>query len=207
MRTYNTAFSFIDFLFILLTGFIALLLLAFLLINPIAKDGKIDPKTEMMITIEWPENSILDIDLWIKGPNNTIVSYQKKDGAYIILERDDLGKNNDKMLLNGELVVIQRNVEVGTINQLFPGEYIINIHNYTSSFKQKLVTENNETVPVPVTVQIYKMNPFNLVYKTTTNLDYREEKTILTFVIDEKGRISDKRTDLFIPLYKDRGPP
>ena len=42
MRKYSTNLGFVDLLFNLLVGFVSLLLIAFLLINPIADDGKID---------------------------------------------------------------------------------------------------------------------------------------------------------------------
>jgi len=43
MRKYSSNLAFVDLLFNLLVGFTSLLLLAFLLINPIADEGKIDP--------------------------------------------------------------------------------------------------------------------------------------------------------------------
>lgn len=203
MRNYNTNFSFNDFLFILLTGFVALLLIAFLLINPISEAGKIDPKTEMMITAEWPDRSVIDIDLWIKGPENNIVSFQRKDGAFIVLERDDLGRISDTITtVDGKNVVVYRNLETVSINSLIPGEYVINVHNYTSTFKQKEVNANNEILPIPVTVKIFRIDPFEEIYKQTVTLNYQEEKTVLTFVVDAKGNITDKRTDLYVPLYK-----
>lgn len=202
MRSYNTNFSFIDFLFILLTGFVALLLIAFMLINPIAKEGKIDPKTKMMVTMEWPDKSLVDVDLWIRGPENNLVSYKRKDGASIVLERDDLGTSNDTLKINGKTVTVQRNMETVSINALLPGEYIVNIHSYTSAWKDAVIKDNGEEYPTPVTVKIYRIDPFELIYTKTTTLEYREEKTILSFVVNEKKEIIDKRTDLFISIVK-----
>lgn len=202
MRSYNTNFSFIDFLFILLTGFVALLLIAFMLINPIAKEGKIDPKTQMMITMEWPDKSLVDVDLWIRGPENNLVSYKRKDGASIVLERDDLGTSNDTLKINGKTVTVRRNMETVSINALLSGEYIVNIHSYTSEWKDAVIKDNGEEYPTPVTVKIYRIDPFELIYTKTTTLQYREEKTILSFVVNEKKEIVDKRTDLFISIVK-----
>ena len=73
MRKYSTNLGFVDLLFNLLVGFVSLLLIAFLLINPIADEGKIDPITEFIITTTWPDNSTIDVDLWVQGPE--AVSY------------------------------------------------------------------------------------------------------------------------------------
>ena len=100
MRKYSTNLGFVDLLFNLLVGFVSLLLIAFLLINPIADDGKIDPVTEFIINVQWPDNSSIDIDLWVQGPEGTIVSFKQKDGNYMVLERDDLGISNDFVMIN-----------------------------------------------------------------------------------------------------------
>lgn len=209
MRNYNTGIALNDFLFIMLLGFFSLLFLAFLLINPIAKEGKIDPKTEMMILVEWPDKSIVDIDVWIKGPEGTVVSYQRKDGKYIILERDDLGANSDEMLVDGKIQKIERNIETVSINKLIPGEYIINIHNYSYEYSSMLhmdiITKNTEEYPTPVTVKIFKIDPFDIVDQRTVTVSFREEKTVMSFVVNEFGAVVDKRTDLSVPLFNPFG--
>lgn len=208
MKSYNTNLAFVDLLFNLLIGFTSLLLIAFLLINPIAQKAKIDPKTKILITIEWPAASAADIDLWIRGPVGNKVGFKEKDGQYIILERDDLGVGNDTYTVNGESVVIPRNMETTSINDLPVGEYVINIHNYSIGPK-KGHFENH--YPIPVTINVHKMDPFQIIYSTTITLSYREEKTVVSFVVDNKEKVTDLRTDTYIPLYysKDdkKGPP
>ena len=100
MRKYSTNLGFVDLLFNLLVGFCSLLLIAFLLINPIADEGKIDPRSEFLIVATWPDNSVMDIDLWVKGPDDSVVSFKNKDGNWIVLERDDLGISNDFVMVN-----------------------------------------------------------------------------------------------------------
>lgn len=201
MRSYNSSTSFIDFLFILLIGFVSLFIIAFLLINPIAKEGIIDPKSQVMIMVEWPKRSIVDIDTWIRGPDGTVVSYQKKDGKYIVLERDDLGDANDSVIVDGKLVTVFRNVEMAMINQLIPGEYVVNLHNYSSATKQELVEANKEEYPTPVSIRIMQLDPFKIIYETAVTLKFRDEKTVLTFRVNDDKLIHDKRTDVEIPLF------
>ncbi len=74
MRKYSTNLAFSDVNMNLMLGFVVLFILAFLMINPIADEGKIDPDGLVMITLRWPDDSIKDIDLWVKGPDGTIVS-------------------------------------------------------------------------------------------------------------------------------------
>lgn len=69
MRRYSSNIAFIDLLFNLLIGFTSLLLIAFLLINPVAEEGKIDPRSEFLITMSWLDTSGIDLDIWIEGPN------------------------------------------------------------------------------------------------------------------------------------------
>ena len=66
-QRYKTSFGFIDLLFNLLVGFTFMFILAFMLINPIAKKHELDPKAEYLIIMTWDNKSIGDIDigLWM----------------------------------------------------------------------------------------------------------------------------------------------
>lgn len=128
MRNYRSNVAFIDLLFNLLVGFVSLFIIAFLLINPIAKNGKIDPPIEFLITTEWDKFSKNDIDIWVKGPDGRAVSYTNKDIGYIVLNRDDLGSANDNVRVAGKTISIKENREAIEIRGLVPGEYIVNVH-------------------------------------------------------------------------------
>ena len=60
--------SFLDLLWILLAGFGAMFIIAFLLIQPPAKNADIIKKAEYMIVLEWDKMSADDIDLWVQNP-------------------------------------------------------------------------------------------------------------------------------------------
>jgi hypothetical protein len=197
MRKYSTNLGFVDLLFNLLVGFVSLLLIAFLLINPIADDGKIDPVTEFIINVQWPDNSSIDIDLWVQGPEGTIVSFKQKDGNYMVLERDDLGISNDFVMINGEPKIIRRNIETLMINTILEGEYFINVHNYNHNKPLK----DGEDYPVPVEVTLIKMTPFSNIFTLKTTLSFRQETTIASFLVNRNGVVNDIRTDVQIPLY------
>jgi hypothetical protein len=55
--------GFTDLLFNALLDFVVMFLLAFLLINPVAKSGAIDSKAEFLITLSWPDGRLEDVDL------------------------------------------------------------------------------------------------------------------------------------------------
>lgn len=75
------------------------------------------------------------------------------------LDRDDLGTANDKIDIDGQSVTIKLNREVVTLRGILPGEYNISIHYYRK--------HKEDDVPVPVTVEVVKINPYSVVYKQT----------------------------------------
>ncbi len=191
MRKYSSNLAFVDMLFNLLIGFTSLFIIAFLLINPIAKQGKIDPVTQIMITAQWDAESVVDFDLWVRGPDGARASYQGKDRRYMVLDRDDLGIANDRYVINGVLKTVKRNIETLTINDIVPGEYVVSIH-YFGPAKSPGADA--------VTVEITDMHPFRIVYGETHTLTLKQEKSFVSFVVTEEGQIVDIRTDVEIYL-------
>jgi hypothetical protein len=169
-----------------LIGFTSLLLIAFLLINPIADDGKIDPDIEFLITSSWLAESGVDIDIWIKGPGDTVVGFPFKDGRYIILERDDMGDNNDRYYLNGEYHLIERNIESISIIGIVPGEYHVSIHNYNARAE-----DPEEEYPTPVFVDLMDMRPYGIKMSKRIVAHFKEEVPVFSFMVDDKGNIYD----------------
>jgi hypothetical protein len=186
MRKYSNNLAFTDLLFNLLIGFTSLLLIAFLLINPIAEEGKIDPRSEFIITSSWDDESGIDIDLWVKGPDKTIVGFSAKDGGYMVLERDDLGDANDTIQLNGETITIERNLETLSINAIIPGEYVVTVHNFSTTRESA-----NEEYPTLVTIDIMDMHPFSLDMSRSVKVKFKEEVSVFSFMVDNDGNIYD----------------
>ena len=193
MRKYSTNLAFVDIFMNLMLSFIVLFILAFLLINPIADEGKIDPDGLIMITLRWDNESIKDMDLWIKGPDGTIVSYQRKDGRYIILDRDDLGGTNDTIIVDGVVKIIKRNIETVMITDLRDGEYIVNVHHFSGASGE-----------VAVDVDVIGLMPYRIWFSGGATLTARNEITLVTFVV-RNGRVIDVRTDIRIPLQPRAG--
>lgn len=198
---YSSNLSFVDLLFNLLVGFTCLFFLAFLLINPVADEGKIDPVTEVMITLTWPDESVADIDLWIRGPDGSVISFINKEGGYMQLDRDDLGTSNDTYFIDGKMVVVNRNLETITINAIVPGEYTVSAFYYGSGPVREDSGKITYTyVPTQVEASIMDMHPFRVNLTRKMDLVHRIEQNVATFIIDEEGKIMDIRTDIKIPI-------
>ena len=61
--------------------------------------------------------------------------------------------------------------------------------------------ETTEEYPIPVEVEMHKMRPYRVAFNLSDTLEFRQERTIATWVITPKGEITDIRTDIKIPLF------
>ncbi|SVA53141.1 uncharacterized protein METZ01_LOCUS105995 [marine metagenome] len=162
-----------------------LFIIAFLLISPVKKKKEIEQKAEYVITITWPGTMSDDIDSWLEDPMEKVMYFREKEVGLMHLDRDDLGKMNDQQFVPGVgMVNYPYNREITTIRGIMPGEYVFNIHLYRKEHKDS---------SVPVTVILEKLNPqVKLLYsKVITLSDYWEEKTVIRFVLDVDGEITE----------------
>ena len=128
---YKSTIGFIDILFNILVGFAFLFIVAFLLIKPEAKREDFDRKAEFIVVMEWDKERQDDIDLYVQDPSNTIVHFRNARANFMHLDKDDLGKRNDTIMVNGVEKIVKINREVVTIRGIVPGEYIVNVHYYS----------------------------------------------------------------------------
>ena len=184
-KSYHSNTSFLDILFNTLVGFVLLFIIAFLLISPIKKKKEIEQKAEYVITVTWPDEMGDDIDSWLEDPMGNVMYFRKKEVGLMHLDRDDLGKRNDRQHVPGVgMVNYPYNREITTIRGIMPGEYVFNIHLYHKISKDS---------SIPVTVILEKLNPqVKLLYSKTVILSEKwEEKTIIRFVLDVDGEITE----------------
>lgn len=180
--------AFIDVLFNLLLGITMMFIFAFLLINPVAETGKIDPPIQLMVEMEWNSESMTDIDMWARGYDGEWVGFRRKDGSYYTLERDDRGAINDTIYVNGEAKVIKQNYEVIRFTVLPPGEYYVNVHYFSKQGE-----------PEDVKITVTSMEPFRAVYTGQVTVRPLQEITAVSFVVALDGKITDVRTDVQMP--------
>ena len=156
--------------------------MSFLLINPIAKRADIEVKAEFLITVMWPDDLEDDVDTYVEDPVGNLVWFRSREPGLMHLDRDDLGKRNDEVTTAAGTILFPENREIVTLRGVVPGEYIINIHMY---FK---VGEE----PVPVTIQIDKINPYSVVLRETIELKNKgDEVTVARFSVKSNGDVID----------------
>ena len=120
-RNYNTNIEFIDILFNTIIGITMMFIIAFLLINPIAKKGDIIVNAEFIITMSWPAENNDDMDLYLKDPTGNVVYFRAKDRGLTHLDRDDLGTVNDTISTDHGPIIHQLNEEHITIRGIVEG--------------------------------------------------------------------------------------
>jgi len=181
---------FIDLLFNCLLGFVFLFLVALLYINPESKQANIEKKAEYIISATWPELLKDDIDLWVKGPDEQIVSYLKRDAGWLHLDRDDRGIVNDTIVVNGQELVNPINQEIVTIRKKQYGEYIVNLFFYDSGPKSSGDSISTGQTSVPVEVRIDRVNPkFERIFAESVIMrDVDHEQTVIRFTVRPDGQ-------------------
>jgi hypothetical protein len=164
-----------------------LFFLALLVMNPEAKQGKIESKAEFIITMGWPDNHPDDIDLYVEDPLGNIAWYHQREAGFLVLDRDDRGAMNDSVIVNGKKIASPIRQEIVSIRGIVPGEYTVNVNYYVKYYP------NTPLVPVPVAVKVEKLNPMvEIIYADTTLLDHvGQEKTAVRFRVAEDGSVTD----------------
>jgi hypothetical protein len=182
---YNANTSFLDFLFLLVLGFMCMFIISFLMIQvKTVKNAKVQSNAEFIITVTWPDDSLDDVDAYLADPLGKLVSFKRREDGLMHLDRDDLGRRNDVIQTPAGPVTFDENQEIITIRGIIPGEYIMNVHMYRKLEKEKPPTE--------VTVKIEKINPqVTLIALKKVELAFDgDEKTVLRFTLDEEGKVT-----------------
>jgi len=180
----NVAFT--DLLFNIVVGLAFLFLLAFILMNPIAKDKDIEEKSDFIVILTWDDESGDDIDLWMRDPLGNILSFKNREDALMHLDRDDLGLSNDKVQLpDGKIEYVYRNKEVASLRGTHEGEYLVNIHVYN-----KKPWKDSSIRPSNIRVELIKLNPYSEVTQAEFIGSKRgQEFTAFHFTLDEDGEV------------------
>ncbi len=160
-----------------------LFFIALLVMNPEAKQGKVDTKAEFIITLGWPDSHPDDIDLYAEDPLGNIVWYHEREAGFMVLDRDDRGGLNNSITVNGRKVMSPIRQETISIRGILPGEYTVNVNYYLAT----------TAAPVPVSVKIEKVNPtVEVIFYDTMILDHMgQEKTAARFKVAENGNVVD----------------
>ncbi len=160
-----------------------LFFIALLSIAPDAREGKVDPKADFLITMSWPDSHPDDMDLFVQDPVGNLVWYRRHSAGFMTLDRDDRGGANDFLLVSGRKILSPVRQETVSIRGIVAGEYTVNVHHFAALTGK----------PVPVSVRVEKLNPsVQVVFYDTITLDGGgEEKTAVRFAVDAAGAVTD----------------
>lgn len=197
---FSSTIGFIDLLFLTLLGFVFLFIMAFIMMNPPIEQN-VKPKADIMVIMEWEDNSPHDIDLWCRLPNmnGAAVGYSDPKIGLVHLDRDDRGNANDLIETEDGVVVNPRNHEVMTWRGMPPGTYTINGMFYGRGVELDAGGLPAKDIPGAATVQIQLilLNPKYKLLKTVefTLHDVGDEETAFSFTITNDGEITNINTE------------
>jgi len=183
---YKSSIGFTDLLFNLVIGFVYLFVIAFILINPVAKKGDVIKKAEYMVVIEWNHDYNDDVDLWMKDPAGNVVSFLRKSQGLMHLEKDDLGYSNDVYVKSNKEQIIHLNREVLTLRGTVEGEYQVMAHVYNRKFTKR-DGEVRQDLPGIIEVTVIKINPYVETYfARVPYIETAQTLSLVRFNIGEK---------------------
>ena len=176
LKSTSISLSFFDMILVLLLGFIILLFVAMLHMNPPTKKQDVPKKADLLIIVEWDKKSANDVDTWVKwmdmGKAYSPLSFRNKSTGFMHLDRDDTGHDTDTIVKkNGELERIFVNREVTVFRDMKNGTFLVNVHMY--AFR-------DTNIPItPIKVTVASVNP--------TYTIHCEEEIFLKFKFDEES--------------------
>ena len=182
-RSSDIGVGFTDLLFNALLGFVVMFVLAYLMINPIARTGAVDAKAEFLITLTWPDGRKDDVDLYVEDPAGNLVWFREREAGLMHLDRDDLGLRNDLLEVGGQQVINPLNQEVVSIRGIVPGEHVVNLHLYRAE----------GAMPVRAQVKVEKLNPRVEVvfYGDVVLRQQGDERTAVRFSVRPDGGFTE----------------
>jgi hypothetical protein len=182
--------------------------MAFIMMNPPIEQN-VKPKADIMVIMDWEDNSPHDIDLWCRLPNmhGAAVGYSDPKIGLVHLDRDDRGTANDMIETEEGIVLNPRNHEVMTWRGMPPGKYIVNGMFFERGYELNQGGMPTTEVPGSATVQIQLilLNPkYKLIKTVEFTLDHvGHEKTAFSFTITDDGEIIDVNT-ADVPFVNER---
>ena len=192
-RSYHSNLAFLDILFNTLLCFVAFFALALIYMKKeeaTTHGSPVEFEAFVMIIASWPEKFGDDIDLYVMGPDRSVIFFQNKNNSIMHLDRDDLGREG---VMVDEDDDFHNNREVVTVRRKQAGQFVVNLHAYG-----KISPD-----PVPVNIKVYKINNGTVLVDRVLIFDYQnQEKTACRFTVERNGNITNIN-NLFMPIAND----
>lgn len=165
-----------DVLMLALIGFVAMVIMVLPHLSKSAEEtAEHRPPGNVVVEIHWPDALPVDVDLWVRAPNDIPVGFWNQGSQYFNLLRDDLGIEGD---------ATTRNYEVSYSRGIPAGEYVVKVHMYGP-------VPSGSVVPVTVVVSVKrKFDQLRQILQTRVELHHRnQEETAFRFELTETGEL------------------
>lgn len=198
---YGSNLSFIDMLFALLIGVFSIFIISTLLLGEPKAGKKIDDSSQILVRLTWDDESADDMDLWVLNPQQEKIGYNHRENSYISLDRDDLGIENDYIIVDGKKEEIRHNEEITRIRKMQPGHYVVNVMFYSRHEDTRRKTKS--VGPQSATVTILRVNPaYKILFNRTVILDGDgTQQTVCSFDVTPDGEVKNFTTEN-VPFIK-----
>jgi hypothetical protein len=182
-----------DVILLALIGFVAMVILLLPHVRPVEQESdEHKAPGNVIVEMHWPNSIPVDVDLWVKAPNEVPVGFWNMGGTTFNLLRDDLGSEGD---------ATERNYEVSYSRGIPSGEYIVNVHMYGP-------LPHDTVVPVTVVVSVKrKLEDTEQILNSTVELHrHGQEETVFRFRLTAEGQlVPDSVSTLRRPLITGNG--
>jgi len=172
----NADTVFRDMTMLALSGFVIIVLLLLPWLNIIAQDEATkEPSGSVIVEVIWPDDRNVDVDLWVKSPDDAAVGYSNMAGYYFNLLRDDRGNTFDTTPIN---------YEISYTRGIAAGEYQANLHLYA--------TDNGPPINAKVIVSVVEPDQrarTSIIKKDVVLKKYNEELTVARWTLTNKGKL------------------
>ena len=166
-----------DMTMLALSGFIiiVLLLLPWLIIKAQDEATK-EPAGSVIVEAFWADDRDVDVDLWVKSPNDSAVGYSNMAGYYFNLLRDDRGSKFDRTPIN---------YEVSYTRGIAAGDYQANVHLY----------ETDGGPPIQVKIIVSVVEPEQrartpIIKKDVVLKKFGQEITVARWTLSSEGKLT-----------------
>lgn len=177
-----------------LAGFFLFLFIVLLILpkNPaMENEGEAPVVGNVCFDIKWDDERDVDVDLWVKGPDDVVVGYSSMNGPLMNLMRDDLGAHMDISGTNQELTCSRGIVQ---------GKYLANAFWFSNA--------ENSSTPIDVDLYVLIKKDGGKAYQReeirmkVSLPKHRAEATLVEFELDSDMRIiPESINQVFQPLY------
>ena len=172
----STDTVFRDMTMLALSGFVIIVLLLLPWLNIVAQDEATkEPSGSVIVEVLWPDDRNVDVDLWVKSPDDAAVGFSNMAGYYFNLLRDDRGTQFDTTPIN---------YEISYSRGIAAGEYQANLHLYA--------TDGGPPINAKVIISVVEPDQrarTAIIKKDVTLKKFNEEITVARWTLSNKGKL------------------